>query len=292
MADEDAVASRHLMMRAVMTSAILGVLVTAMVAGGLPTGCSSGAIGHKNVDANASFPDAPAGGGGVAGSGSEAAAAGGGDSGGVTGNSATAGATRTGVITEPGGGVTSSGGLSASGGSAGGGGTSTAGGPDASGDRPPSTEGTPCGSEDDCQLGSATYLFLRCSTPGESHWCGACLMGPGNCWSDADCVPDGGFTAGTMICDYPPNPCYCFPSTLCILGCRTNADCNSGQACNQSHNCEKACVAGDGTCPVDFSCDVNGSCRRNSCTSDGECSGFCVKGACYDTRGTCVEVHP
>jgi len=153
----------------------------------------------------------------------------GGDSGGVTGNSATAGATRTGVITEPGGGVTSSGGLSASGGSAGGGGTSTAGGPDASGDRPPSTEGTPCGSEDDCQLGSATYLFLRCSTPGESHWCGACLMGPGNCWSDADCVPDGGFTAGTMICDYPPNPCYCFPSTLCILGCRTNADCNSGR---------------------------------------------------------------
>jgi len=95
------------MMRAVMTPVLLGVLVTAMVAGGVPAGCSSRPLGHKNVDAAASVPDAPAGGGGVAGSGSEAAAAGSGDNGGVT----------------------SSGG-SASGGSAGGGSTDARGGID------------------------------------------------------------------------------------------------------------------------------------------------------------------
>jgi len=108
------------MMRAVMTPVLLGVLVTAMVAGGVPAGCSSRPLGHKNVDAAASVPDAPAGGGGVAGSGSEAAAAGSGDNGGVT----------------------SSGG-SASGGSAGGGSTDARGGIDASAEKPRPTEGTP-----------------------------------------------------------------------------------------------------------------------------------------------------
>jgi hypothetical protein len=278
----------------VMTPALLGVLVTAMVAGGLPAGCSSGAIGRKNVDANASIPDAPAGGGGVAGSGSEAAAAGSGDNGGVTGSgglSATAGATRTGGITEPGGGFTSSGGFSASGGSAGGGGTSASGGLDASAEKPRPAEGTPCSSQDDCGADILDFL-LECHRPGESRGCAGCLMGPGNCWSDADCVPDGGSATGTMICDYPSSAtCYCFPRTLCVLGCRTNNDCDSGQACNQSHRCEKACVAGDGTCPVDFSCDANGSCRRNSCTSDSECSAFCVMGACYDTRGDCEGIR-
>jgi hypothetical protein len=262
------------MMRAVMTPALLGVLVTAMVAGGLPAGCSSRPLGHKNVDAAASVPDAPAGGGGVAGSGSEAAAAGGGDNGGVTG----------------------SGGLSASGGSAGGGSTDAAGGLDASAEKPRPTEGTPCSSQDDC--GADVYDFgLECHPPGESWGCGGCLMGnpmlPGNCWSDADCVPDGGATTGTMICDYRPSTtCSCdSPRMLCVLGCRTNNDCDSGQACNQSYRCEKACVAGDGTCPVDFSCDVNGACRRNSCTSDSECSAFCVMGSCYDTRGDCEGIR-
>jgi hypothetical protein len=287
------------MMRAVTTPAILGVLVTAMVAGGLPAGCSSRAIGHKGVDASASFPDAPAGGGGVAGSGGEAAAAGSGDNGGVTGSgglSATAGATRTGGITEPEGGVTSSGGSSASGGSAGVGGTSVAGGIDASAEKPRPTEGTPCRSQDDC---GALFVdsYLECHRPGESWGCGGCLMGdptaPGNCWSDADCVPDGGATTGTMICDYPPSTrcCCSCPRMLCVLGCRTNNDCDSGQACNQSYRCEKACVAGDGTCPVDFSCDVNGACRRNSCTSDSECSAFCVMGSCYDTLGDCEGIR-
>jgi hypothetical protein len=293
-------------MRAVMSSAILGVLVTAMVAGGLPAGCSSGGIGQKSVDAHASVAEAPAGGGGVAVSGSDAAAVGSGGStdgavagsGGATvtawstptgGASGVGGTARTGGIMGAGG-VTSSGASSASGGSGGEGGTSGTGGPDASADKPRPTVGTPCSSQDDC--GSYVGDLLACQAPGEPLGCGACLRGAGNCSTDADCVHDGGFTTGTMICDLAPSAeCYCPGAKICTVGCRTSVDCGSGQACNQSHRCQSTCVAGDGTCPVDYSCDESGFCRRNSCASDSECSGFCVKGACYDTRGTCEGVR-
>jgi hypothetical protein len=257
-------------MRAVMSPAILGVLVTAMVAGGLPAGCSSGGIGQKSVDARASVAEAPAGGGGAAVSGSDAAAVG---SGGSTDGT-----------------VTGSGGATATAGSTPTGGTSGTGGPDASADKPRPTVGTPCSSQDDC--GSYVGDLLACQAPGEPLGCGACLRGSGNCLTDADCVHDGGFTTGTMICDLAPSAeCYCPGAKICTVGCRTSVDCGSGQTCNQSHRCQNTCVAGDGTCPVDYHCDEGGYCRRNSCASDSECSGFCVKGACYDTRGTCEGVR-
>jgi hypothetical protein len=44
------------------------------------------------------------------------------------------------------------------------------------------------------------------------------------------------------------------------------------------------------TCPANFFCGASGFCQQNSCTSDSECSGFCVKGWCYQTRGTCEPI--
>jgi hypothetical protein len=119
--------------------------------------------------------------------------------------------------------------------------------------------------------------------------CGICRMGPGDCSIDSDCVGDGGSTTGTMICELAPSSaCYCNGASFCVVGCRTNANCGSGQVCNPSHTCENTCAAG--TCPVNYSCTAGGYCQQNSCTSDSDCSGFCVKGSCYQTRGTCQPV--
>jgi hypothetical protein len=302
-----------------MTRTRLGCLVTAMVAGGLAVGCSSHgtAIGQHSPDAQAPGLDAPSGSGGAAGSGRDAAAAGSGGSGtgGVTGSggvtAATAstetggksglagttgagGTTRTGGTTVTGG-ATSSGAATASGGSGGKGGAGGSGGatstgsPDASAEKPPAIWGTPCSSQDDCE--PSPGLYLTCHTPGESSGCGACRAGPGDCSSDTDCVRDGGSTTGTMICELQTSgACLCDPVKFCVVGCRTNADCGPGQACNQFNSCQNTCVPGDGTCPANSSCGANGFCQQKSCTSDSACSGFCVNGWCYQTRGTCLPV--
>ena len=113
-------------------------------------------------------------------------------------------------------------------------------------------------------------------------------MGTGDCSTDSDCVGDGGSTAGTMICaPAPRSDCYCNGAMFCVPGCRTNAHCGPGQACNSSHSCQNTCVAGDGTCPLNYSCGASGFCEQKSCKSESECSGFCVNGLCYQTRGTC-----
>ena len=81
--------------------------------------------------------------------------------------------------------------------------------------------------------------------------------------------------------------CYCPGTRLCVAGCRSKSDCPTGQDCNINHQCQRTCVAGDGTCPVDFVCGSTGFCARITCTSDAPCSGACVKGYCYDGRGSC-----
>jgi hypothetical protein len=114
------------MTRVVVTPAILGILVTAMVAGALPAGCSSNhaGLGPQKMDAQAPGMDAPVGSGGAAGAGSYATAAGG-----VTGGG---GVTATGGITHAGGSV-GSGGATQAGGSTASGGATQAGGATASG---------------------------------------------------------------------------------------------------------------------------------------------------------------
>jgi hypothetical protein len=166
------------------------------------------------------------------------------------------------------------------GGSAGGG---TTGGGGGGGGTP--VPGTPCSSNQDCGIG----FVLTCRAPGEFLGCGTCQPGQSTCSIDTDCAADGGTSGGKLICDPGPNTsCFCPGTLICLAGCRAKSDCPSSQGCNHLHRCQNSCVPGDGSCPVDFSCGTDGFCWRTSCTSDAECSGACVKGSCYSTRGSCA----
>jgi hypothetical protein len=149
----------------------------------------------------------------------------------------------------------------------------------------PPTTGSPCESNNDC--GSSTFLF--CLAPGESRGCGTCRQAQSTCSSDTDCgSPDGGVAVAHMICDAAPSSqCYCSSTYICQIGCRTKSDCAAGQGCNAHHQCQDTCTPGAATCPANFSCSADGFCIQDSCTDDSQCSGACVKGSCYSTRGTC-----
>ncbi len=226
---------------------------------------------------------------GSPGSGNEGGASGHG-SGGVTGDGGAAG-TGSGGATGGGaagtgggaggkGGGASGGGAAGSGGAAGTGGASSRGG--AGGQTP--VPGTPCSTNQDCGPG----FGLTCRAPGESLGCGACRQGQGDCGSDTDCAADAGTSGGKLICDPAPSTsCFCSSTFICVAGCRAKSDCPSNQDCNRRHQCQNSCVPGDGTCPVNFSCGTDGFCGQTSCTTDAECSGACVKGLCYSTRGSC-----
>jgi hypothetical protein len=230
-------------------------------AGGSSTGGAGGTVGLGGSRASGGSP------------GTGGAIASGGDSG--AGGSGSGGGTGSGGA----GGVGSGGAGGVNGGGAGGGS-----GIDASVDKPKPGMGTPCESQDDC--GTTTLLF--CRTPGDPYGCGTCQRAVAECSSDADCAPDGGATT-KRICEIPPSSlCYCSPVKVCIVGCRTNADCGVGQGCNEAHSCEKTCAAAaDGGCSLDFACSASGFCRRRACTTDSQCSAACVNGACYNTRGAC-----
>jgi hypothetical protein len=184
------------------------------------------------------------------------------------------------------GGTTGSGGRAAGtgGGAAGSGGTGGKGG-SGSGSGGAPVVGTPCSKNQECGSGFA----LMCRAPGEFLGCGACQQGRSNCASDTDCAADAGTSGGGRpICDPGPNTnCFCPGTRICLTGCRDKSDCPPGQNCNYNHQCQNTCVPGDGSCPVDFTCGTDGFCGRTLCTGDAECSGACVKGFCYSTRGSC-----
>jgi hypothetical protein len=233
-----------------------------------------------------SGPGGNAGGGGAgkgpgtggASSGGSGAGSGGIGSGGLAG-SASAG-------TGGGGGETGHGGATGSAGA--GGRPSPDGGSDASVDKQPMS-GTPCASNAECG-GEPSRLY--CRPPGEPLGCAGCQIGKDQCVTDTDCASDGGVTAGHMICDLSPSSlCYCAAIKICQVGCRANTDCMSGQACNSLHKCQSTCVPGGGTCPVDTTCGTTGFCQRSTCANDSQCSGACVGGGCYGSRGMC-QVPP
>ena len=173
------------------------------------------------------------------------------------------------------------GGFSGSGGSGSGG----AGPTDAFGEAPLAKTGTPCRSQDDCGL---TPTSLYCLAPDEPLGCGTCQYGTDECAFDRDCASDAGSSVGRKICDVAPESrCFCMPTRICLVGCRTDTDCQTGQGCNSNHVCKKSCAVG-AACPVDFTCGTDGFCQIKMCTSDSECSAACVKGTCYGTFGTCV----
>lgn len=174
------------MTRVMATPAILAILVTAMIGGALPAGCSANnaGIGQQKMDAHASGLDAPAATGGGAGSVSDAAAAGGVTRGG--GLTATGGTTQTGGAIVTGGasqiggstrtgGATAIGGASQIGGSTGNGGTTQTGGSTATGGASQSGGATTTGGAS--QTGGATQIGGSTATGGASQSGGATATG-------------------------------------------------------------------------------------------------------------------
>jgi len=219
---------------------------------GHPAAGGAGAGGDPGADPRSGR------GGGSAGAGTGDSGAGGAEAGGRSGPSGSGGA---------GGGA---------GGKGGGGGAAGSGMPG---------QGTPCSNHEDCR---GNQPFLMCWAPGEFMGCGDCGWGQSDCLTDADCLVYVTASSGPLICDpAPADICSCRAVKICQRGCRAKSDCPSGQGCTLGHQCQNTCVPGDGTCPVDFSCGADGFCARTSCTTDAECSGACVKGACYGRPGVC-----
>jgi hypothetical protein len=91
-----------------------------------------------------------------------------------------------------------------------------------------------------------------------------------------------GPTQGIPSCP-PPPPC---PPPLC----HKQSDCIGDEYCVPPREANPDmpihCTRND-QCPVNFACSM--TCQRKSCTSDSDCAGFCVNGACYSDIGTCVS---
>jgi hypothetical protein len=102
------------------------------------------------------------------------------------------------------------------------------------------------------------------------------------------CVPpDAGADAGS---DFVCQTAGC-SDTACGRRCTGDADCFSNAFlhdwCDVATGlCQRAqCKAA--FCGSDTVCDPRVGCTPKKCTSDGECSGGCVNGACVPGLGTC-----
>jgi hypothetical protein len=145
-----------------------------------------------------------------------------------------------------------------------------------------------CHSSSDCAGGQVCEwpgVFLGC--PGSNACELLALDGtvidpksiPG-CQGDTECADAGeGF-----IC-VSPAPCSCYVNPYCIQGCTGSSQCEEGQVC-AAHRCVASPCQTATDCPSNFVCA--GSCSRKTCTTDADCNGFCLGGACYDQIGHCM----
>lgn len=136
-----------------------------------------------------------------------------------------------------------------------------------------------CDTEHSCRQG-------LCYAPGEPRGCGICRNPDPSelCAMDADCQKNG----ATGICLSSVSNCTCRGEAICRPGCLSAADCGEAQVCSPGHRCVGKSCGGDGDCPADMRCSAGKQCERRSCTGSDSCAGFCVKGQCYGTPGTCM----
>jgi hypothetical protein len=174
----------------------------------------------------------------------------------------------------------SGGGTAGSGGAMGGsGGTGATGGNGGSGGSGGGLAPGECRENEDC-AGNGEY----CAVEGPSYCGGAgCLLTA--CVSDGDCQ-----AMGLFVCEAIGDCCN---GTYCIQGCDGDDPCPVGQACTADSHCvPQPCI--DEGCPANFDCGggADPTCARRACSSDAECQGYCVLGACYDKLGFCDLPKP
>lgn len=140
-----------------------------------------------------------------------------------------------------------------------------------------------CSTASQCSQGG-----VACEPPGAAPICGgACSTQAGDCTSDADCKLRG----PTLVCD--PIACSCNGQQQCVPGCTKDTDCAAqGEICDTATaRCVPHTCSLPADCPPNFDC-ANGTCARRTCTSDLDCDGYCVDGACFDQTGTCTPLPP
>lgn len=126
--------------------------------------------------------------------------------------------------------------------------------------------GGACSSDDSDSDSSATALGALCNSDAD------CAEGL-SC--DGSTEPTAGscttYCTGSEDCEaeFGPNA-FCIGAYRCVMGCRSDGDCEANQYCNDSGWCQRGGCEADSHC-WRFTCDRgSGSCRE-ACFSDSEC---------------------
>jgi hypothetical protein len=84
-----------------------------------------------------------------------------------------------------------------------------------------------------------------------------------------------------------PLNCGCGGKTCMVVGCTDDLGCGSNEYCTTAGVCAVRPCQAPADCPTDFTCTSN-ACIRKSCTTDVECSAYCLGQRCFSARGTCT----
>ena len=135
-----------------------------------------------------------------------------------------------------------------------------------------------CETEADCD----STIFALCWAPDEQLPCGVCFSPPETCADDSACKA----IDPTTICK--TEKCACSGEKTCQQGCLDqDSNCGPGQTCATDGNCVATSCSSASDCPTNFQCGQAGTCERKPCSDSATCTGYCVKGLCYDDPGYC-----
>jgi hypothetical protein len=145
----------------------------------------------------------------------------------------------------------------------------------------PCPNGTECNATQFCDPSSHVCVPKNCiNTPSlcmQNETCdtmtGQCMVASsGTCTADVDC----------------PNDRYCDTQTsMCRLGCRTNADCASG-VCDPTHTCQAPAGGVCGPCTVDADCPANTQCVEALGLCYEQCSSVLMQPCTMNPMAMCV----
>lgn len=134
-----------------------------------------------------------------------------------------------------------------------------------------------CAVEQAC-ADNPSYGCTVCLAPGEKA-CGGPAPLPADCSSDAECQA----SADNLICEAAPcELAHCRP------GCIADSDCHTGEYCGEDHRCAAKSCGSDAECGVTEFCERH-RCEQRPCATSADCEGYCVKGRCFESPGSCAD---